>query len=164
MRCGGALVGALGVGYKDGRVPLSSEDESLLTAVLAQASLAYENARLYGALAERLEEIRTLQEYQESVIRSSSSGIVVLDADDRIHSANPAFALLVGRPEPALEGLPLRGGAARRRARASPAHGADEWRFETRLATPRGRGARPAALGLGVPRARRTAASSSSRT
>ena len=76
MRCGGKLVGALGVGYKDGRIPLSSEDEALMTAVLAQASLAYENARLYGALAERLEEIRTLQEYQESVIRSSSSGIV----------------------------------------------------------------------------------------
>ena len=33
-------MGALGVGYKDGRVPLSSEDEGLLTAVLAQASLA----------------------------------------------------------------------------------------------------------------------------
>jgi hypothetical protein len=108
MRCGGELVGALGVGHKDGRVPLSSEDEALLTAVLAQASLAYENARLYGALAERLEEIRTLQEYQESVIRSSSSGIVVLDADERIHSANPAFALLVGRSEEELQGLPFR--------------------------------------------------------
>ena len=107
MRCGGELVGALGVGYKDGRIPLSSEDEALMTAVLAQASLAYENARLYGALAERLEEIRTLQEYQESVIRSSSSGIVVLDADERIHTANPAFALLTGRSEDELRGLPL---------------------------------------------------------
>ena len=29
MRCGGELVGALGVGYKDGRIPLSSEDEAL---------------------------------------------------------------------------------------------------------------------------------------
>src|SRR4029077_13892353 len=99
MRCGHALVGALGVGHKDGRVPLSTEDEQLLVAVVAQASLAYENARLYGALAERLEEIRTLQEYQESVIRSSSSGIVVLDAEERIHSANPAFALLLNRSE-----------------------------------------------------------------
>ena len=71
------------MGHKDGRVPLSTEDEALLTAVMAQAGLAYENARLYGALAERLEEIRTLQQYQESVIRSSSSGIVVLDGQDR---------------------------------------------------------------------------------
>jgi two-component system NtrC family sensor kinase len=104
MRCAGSLVGALGVGHKDGRVPFSSEDEALLIALMAQASLAYENARLYGALAERLEEIRTLQQYQESVIRSSSSGIVVLDGSDRVHSANPAFAALVGRAEKEMTG------------------------------------------------------------
>ena len=108
MRCAGSLVGALGVGHKDGRVPLSSEDAQLLVAVMAQAGLAYENTRLYGALAERLEEIRSLQRYQESVIRSSSSGIVVLDREDRIHSANPAFAELVGRDEKALQGMALR--------------------------------------------------------
>ncbi len=134
MRCGGELVGALGVGFKDGRIPLSSEDEALLTAVLAQASLAYENARLYGALAERLEEIRTLQEYQESVIRSSSSGIVVLDADGRIHTANPAFALLTGKSEDALHGLPLSDVLQGAELPAQPENG-DEWRFEMRLAT-----------------------------
>ena len=105
MRSGGKLAGALGVGHKDGRVPLSSEDEGLLTAVMAQAGLAYENARLYGALADRLEEIRALQQYQESVIRSSSSGIVVLDGSDRVHSTNPAFAQLVGKEEAELVGL-----------------------------------------------------------
>lgn len=105
MRCAGQLVGALGVGHKDGRVPLSTEDEALLVAVMAQAGLAYENARLYGALAERLEEIRALQQYQESVIRSSSSGIVVLDGEGRVHSANPAFGTLVGRPEETMRGL-----------------------------------------------------------
>ena len=105
MRSGGKLAGALGVGHKDGRVPLSSEDEGLLGAVMAQAGLAYENARLYGALADRLEEIRALQQYQESVIRSSSSGIVVLDGRDRVHSTNPAFAQLVGKDESELAGL-----------------------------------------------------------
>ena len=107
LRCGGALVGALGVGHKDGRVPISTEDEGLLTAVMAQAGLAYENARLYGALAERLEEIHTLQQYQESVIRSSSSGILVLDGQDRVHSANPAFASLVGKSESELLNRPF---------------------------------------------------------
>ena len=107
MRCGGQTVGALGVGHKDGRVPLSSEDEALLVAVMAQAGLAYENARLYGALADRLEEIRTLQKYQETVIRSSSSGILVLGPDGRLQSANPAFAALVGRGERELDGRPL---------------------------------------------------------
>lgn len=105
MHSGGKLAGALGVGHKDGRVPLSSEDEGLLAAVMAQAGLAYENARLYSALADRLEEIRVLQQYQESVIRSSSSGIVVLDGTDLVHSTNPAFAQLVGREEAELAGL-----------------------------------------------------------
>ena len=104
MRSGGKLAGALGVGHKDGRIPLSTEDEALLSAVMAQAGLAYENARLYGALADRLEEIRALQKYQESVIQSSSSGIVVLDGSNRVHSANPAFEQLVGRPEAELAG------------------------------------------------------------
>jgi PAS domain S-box-containing protein len=139
MRCGGELVGALGVGHKDGRVPLSSEDEALLTAVIAQASLAYENARLYGALAERLEEIRTLQEYQESVIRSSSSGIVVLDAEERIHSANPAFALLLNRSEEELAGLSLSEVLPGVFLGAPPEDGG-EWRFQTRLTTPQGDG------------------------
>jgi two-component system NtrC family sensor kinase len=137
MRCGGALVGALGVGYKDGRIPLSSEDEALLTAVLAQASLAYENARLYGALAERLAEIRTLQEYQESVIRSSSSGIVVLDAGDRIHTANPAFSSLVGRAEGSLQGLGL-AEVLPGVSLGQPPENGNEWRFETRLTTSEG--------------------------
>ncbi len=132
MRCGGELVGALGVGHKDGRIPISSEDEALLTAVIAQASLAYENARLYGALAERLEQIRTLQEYQESVIRSSSSGIVVVDAEDRIHTANPAFAQLLGRSEESLIGLPLSEVLPGVILGEPPAEG-DEWRFQTRL-------------------------------
>jgi hypothetical protein len=139
MRCGGELVGALGVGHKDGRVPLSSEDEALLTAVIAQASLAYENARLYGALAERLEEIRTLQEYQESVIRSSSSGIVVVDAGERIHTANPAFAQLIGVAEESLAGLPL-GQVLPGVSLGEPPADGGEWRFETRLVGPRGEG------------------------
>ncbi|MGE5414181.1 MAG: PAS domain S-box protein, partial [Syntrophomonadaceae bacterium] len=139
MRCGGELVGALGVGHKDGRIPLSSEDEALLTAVLAQASLAYENARLYGALAERLAEIRTLQEYQESVIRSSSSGIVVLDADGRIHTANPAFAQLTGRSEKELAGLPLSEALPGVSLGAPPAD-VGEWRFQARLEGPDGLG------------------------
>ncbi len=135
LRCGGTLVGALGVGHKDGRVPLSTEDEALLTAVMAQAGLAYENARLYGALAERLEEIRTLQQYQESVIRSSSSGILVLDGQDRVHSANPAFASLVGASESELLGRRfgeiLRGVETGALDRASP-----EQTFEAKWTNP----------------------------
>ena len=133
------------------RAPLVGGRVACSTAVMAQAGLAYENARLYGALAERLEEIRSLQQYQESVIRSSSSGILVLDGEDRVHSANPAFAAH-GRPRrrrswsagrsrevlPGVERAPLR----------RTATGAT---IEATLERARRRGARPARLGLRLP-------------
>ena len=137
LRCAGNLVGALGVGHKDGRVPLSTEDEALLTAVMAQAGLAYENARLYGALAERLEEIRDLQQYQESVIRSSSSGIAVIDADGQLHSANPAFAAILGRPEGELAGAGFEDILPDVELPAVPVDGGES-AVETRFVTPRG--------------------------
>lgn len=107
LRSGGRIVGALAVGVKEGRVPLSSEDHALLATVLAQASLAFENAELYRALERRMDEIRSLQEFQEGVIRSSSAGIVVQDARGRLVSVNPAFEALIGANEADLVGRSL---------------------------------------------------------
>jgi len=107
LKSGGRIVGALAVGMKEGRVPLSSEDHALLATVLSQASLAFENSELYRALERRMDEIRSLQEFQEGVIRSSSAGIVVLDAGARLVSVNPAFENLIGAAEAALVGRPL---------------------------------------------------------
>ncbi len=56
LKSGGRLIGALAVGLKEGRVPLSSEDAALLSTVAAQAALAFENAELYRALEKRMEE------------------------------------------------------------------------------------------------------------
>jgi PAS domain S-box-containing protein len=107
LKSGGRIVGALAVGMKEGRVPLSSEDHALLATVLAQASLAFENSELYRALERRMDEIRSLQEFQEGVIRSSSAGIVVLDAAGTLVSVNPAFESLIGAAEADLVGRPL---------------------------------------------------------
>ncbi|MGH9443051.1 MAG: ATP-binding protein [Thermoanaerobaculia bacterium] len=107
LKSGGRIAGALAVGLKEGRVPLSTEDRALLTTVLSQASLAFENAELYRTLERRMEEIRTLQEFQQEVIRSSSAGIVVCSQDGRLVSANPAFEGLAGRAESDLVGRPL---------------------------------------------------------
>jgi hypothetical protein len=107
LKSGGRIVGALAVGMKEGRVPLSSEDHALLSTVLAQASLAFENSELYRALERRMDEIRSLQEFQEGVIRSSSAGIVVLDAGGTLVSVNPAFENLIGAAEANLVGRPL---------------------------------------------------------
>ena len=107
LKSGGRVVGALAVGTKEGKVPLSSEDHALLGTVLTQASLAFENSELYRALERRMDEIRSLQEFQEGVIRSSSAGIVVLDAAGMLISVNPAFENLIGAAEADLVGRPL---------------------------------------------------------
>jgi PAS domain S-box-containing protein len=107
LKSGGRIAGALAAGLKEGRVPLSTEDRALLVTVLSQASLAFENAELYRTLEKRMEEIRTLQEFQQEVIRSSSAGIVVCAEDGKLVSANPAFEKLAGRTETDLVGRPL---------------------------------------------------------
>jgi signal transduction histidine kinase len=55
LKSGGRLIGALAVGVKEGHVPLSTEDLALVSTVLTQASLAFENAELYQALEKRME-------------------------------------------------------------------------------------------------------------
>lgn len=57
LRPAGRLAGVLAAGNKEnGRVPLSSEDTSLLCAVMSQASLAFENAELFQELNRRARE------------------------------------------------------------------------------------------------------------
>jgi two-component system NtrC family sensor kinase len=135
LKSGGRIAGALAAGLKEGRVPLSTEDRALLSTVLSQASLAFENAELYRTLEKRMEEIRTLQEFQQEVIRSSSAGIAVCGADGKLISANPAFETLSARSEAELVGRPLS-----ELFPTTPEFAADasEQSFETRAKSPDG--------------------------
>ena len=92
----GRRVGALVAGYRDGEMPLNSDDVELVRTLLNQAALAIENAQLLDQLQIQLEEVRELKRYTERIIESSPAGIAVLDDDGRIQSANLAFAALVG--------------------------------------------------------------------
>jgi signal transduction histidine kinase len=56
VKSGGRLIGALAVGLKEEGVPLSTEDVALLSTVMSQAALAFENAELYRELEKRMEE------------------------------------------------------------------------------------------------------------
>jgi signal transduction histidine kinase len=57
LRSAGRLAGVLAVGLKEGRVPLSTEDRALLSTVLSQAALAFENAELYHTLERQMGEM-----------------------------------------------------------------------------------------------------------
>jgi signal transduction histidine kinase len=87
-------VGLVLCGYKSQETPLNSDDIELIRQILDQASLAIENAQLLDQLQQRLDEMVELQRYSEGIIESSPAGIAVLDAENRIVSANAAFTSL----------------------------------------------------------------------
>lgn len=77
-------IGVLAVGRRARYEPLSSEDMALLGAVAGQAATALENARLYGQLRVKAEEIERLRQFGDSVVESLSDGLFVIDLDDRV--------------------------------------------------------------------------------
>jgi signal transduction histidine kinase len=99
LRNRGELQGFLLLGTKRGEEPLSRDDLHLLSSLTAPVALAIENSRLYGRLRRQLEEIRSLKEYNENIIESSSSAIAVVARDGTVLTANRAFWTLVGTEE-----------------------------------------------------------------
>jgi two-component system NtrC family sensor kinase len=91
LRHRGELQGLLACGNRRGEIPLSRDDLQLIGSLTAPLSLAIENARLYGRLRKQLDEIRTLKEYNEHIIESSPSAIVVVAGDGTLLTANQAF-------------------------------------------------------------------------
>jgi two-component system NtrC family sensor kinase len=101
----GRGIGLVLAGFKRDQAPLNSEDVELVRHLLNQAALAIENAQLLGQLHLQLQEVQRLQTYSDGIFESSPAGIAVLDGQQRLVSANPAFAALVGRDRGELIGL-----------------------------------------------------------
>ncbi len=93
----GEVIAVLGVGRKDGLDPLNSEEVDLLQALAAQAATAFMNGRLYQSLREKADELRGLTEYNENILESMDSGILVLDLEGRVVRWNRAMEALYGR-------------------------------------------------------------------
>jgi PAS domain S-box-containing protein len=96
LRNRGELQGMLVIGTKRDDEPLSRDEIHLVESLTAPVALAIENSRLYGRLRRQLEEIRSLKEYNENIIESSSSAIAVVTRDGTVLTANHAFWELVG--------------------------------------------------------------------
>ena len=106
-RVKGEVIAVLGVGRKDGLDPLNSEEVDTLKTLAAQAATAIMNGRLYRSLAEKADELRGLKEYNENILESLDSGIVVLDLDGRVVRWNRAMEGLYGRARSEVLGQPL---------------------------------------------------------
>jgi two-component system NtrC family sensor kinase len=95
-RVKGETIAILGVGRKNGFEPLNSEEVDLLQALAGQAATAFMNGRLYHSLREKADELQGLTEYNENILESMDSGILVLDLEGRIVRWNRAMEALYG--------------------------------------------------------------------
>jgi hypothetical protein len=106
-RVKGEVIAVLGVGRKDGLDPLNSEEVDTLKTLAAQAATAIMNGRLYRSLAEKADELRGLKDYNENILESLDSGIVVLDLEGRVVRWNRAMEGLYGRARGEVLAQPL---------------------------------------------------------
>ncbi|MEZ5316457.1 MAG: ATP-binding protein [Vicinamibacterales bacterium] len=100
-------IGVLAGGRRPHGEPLSSEDMALLAAVASQAATALENARLYGQLTSKANEIERLRQFGDSVVESLSDGLFVVDLEDRVLRWNQRMETLIGVERGRALGRPL---------------------------------------------------------
>ncbi|WP_293905205.1 adenylate/guanylate cyclase domain-containing protein [Phenylobacterium sp.] len=84
----GARIGVTQALNKKGGV-FSAKDESRLKAFAAQVAVSLENAKLF-------DDVLNMKNYNESILKSTSNGIVTLDAEGRVVTANVAAEALLG--------------------------------------------------------------------
>jgi adenylate cyclase len=78
----------------------TAKDATRLGAFTAQIAIALENAKLF-------EDVLNERNYNEGILRSTTDGIVTLDAEDRILTANDAALRILRQARSALLGRPL---------------------------------------------------------
>jgi two-component system, NtrC family, sensor kinase len=96
-RVKGEVIAILAVGRKEGLDPLNSEELDLLQALAAQAATAFLNGRLVASLRDKARELEGLTEYNENILESMASGILVLDLEGQIARWNRAMESLYGK-------------------------------------------------------------------
>ncbi|MGH9862511.1 MAG: ATP-binding protein, partial [Candidatus Acidiferrales bacterium] len=77
---------------------LTSEDLELLETLADYLAIALENARLYARLEQKAEQIAQLKDFSESILESTSVGLVAVDPEGCIESWNSSMERLMGRP------------------------------------------------------------------
>jgi adenylate cyclase len=92
----GKAIGVVQVLNKRGG-PFSAQDERRLKAFGAQIAIALQNAQLFA-------EVLSLKNYNESILKSLSDGVVTLDEDGVVIKVNEAAVRILGRGEDALVG------------------------------------------------------------
>jgi adenylate cyclase len=85
----GARIGVAQALNKRGGL-FTAKDEARLKAFAAQVAVSLENAKLF-------DDVLSMKNYNESILQSTSNGIITLDAEGRLVTANGAAEALLGR-------------------------------------------------------------------
>lgn len=94
----GARIGVVqALNKRDG--VFTAKDEARLKAFAAQIAVSLENAKLF-------DDVLAMKNYNESILKSTSNGIVTLDAEGRIVTANAAAEVLLDQTRDMLVGRP----------------------------------------------------------
>lgn len=96
----GARIGVAQALNKKGGT-FTAKDEARLKAFAAQIAVSLENAKLF-------DDVLAMKNYNESILKSTSNGIVTLDADGRIVTANDSAEVLLDQARSALVGRPAK--------------------------------------------------------
>jgi adenylate cyclase len=96
----GARIGVAQALNKKGGA-FTAKDEARLKAFAAQIAVSLENAKLF-------DDVLSMKNYNESILKSTSNGIVTLDAEGRIVTANDAAQTLLDQNRDAMVGRPAR--------------------------------------------------------
>ena len=83
---------------RDGR--FTDRDVERLTSLTAQVSAALENAQLF-------ENVLTMRNYNESILKSLTNGVISLDHDRRIQKINKAAENIINHTSTDIEGIPI---------------------------------------------------------
>jgi adenylate cyclase len=108
----GARIGVAQALNKRGGV-FTAKDEARLKAFAAQIAVSLENAKLF-------EDVLSMKNYNESILQSTSNGIITLDAGGRLVTANDAAVAMLGAAREALVEKP-----------ASEVFAANRWLLES---------------------------------
>ncbi len=93
----GARIGVTEVLNKKGG-GFTEKDESRLRAFTAQIAVLLENAQLF-------DEVLSVKTYNENILRSTSNGMITLDSDGRVVTANDAALAILKRPDDQVVGV-----------------------------------------------------------
>ena len=107
MTVRGHRIGVALLSYKFDEQPLDSEELDLVRSLLNQAALAIENAQLLEEVNRKLREVTRLRDHNQGILESSPAGIVELDGEGRVVSANHAFAAVVDETRRKVLGRPI---------------------------------------------------------